>query len=79
MAYEFQVLGWRDFAGNDPYDEAPTQADLPNVAGVFVHYWDDETGDDSYEWVMHDEPYEHWQDWYDAIADSLADYGLEVA
>ena len=82
MSYEFDTHGWEDWAGQVHWGE-PTDEDLPNVAGMFSRFYDEDTGDSHWHWVYLDPPprgtsYD-WDDWYDAIEGSMSDHGYELA
>lgn len=82
MAYEFEVVGWEHWSGHI-YNETPYESDLPDVGGVFVHFYDRETGDEHYTWIYVDPPAEgeewSWDDWYDLIDGILGDHGYAMA
>jgi hypothetical protein len=78
MAYEFEVIGWEDWAG-DVHEGTPLESDLPEVAGTFSHFWDNETGDSHYHWVYLDDDAQSWDEWWDAIEGSMEDHGYSVA
>jgi hypothetical protein len=79
MAYQFEVVGWEDFAG-DRHASIPLDTDLPDVAGLFSRFWDDETGDaEHYHWIFTDYPFDSWDDWWDVIAGSMGDHGYAMA
>jgi hypothetical protein len=81
MTYEVDVTAWKDWDGNDHY-EKPWESDLPDVMGIFVHYWDPVTGDDQYTWLYIDPPDEgeewSWDDWYQLTIGILTDHGFDM-
>jgi hypothetical protein len=72
VSYVFDTVGWEDWAG-DVHQGAPE--DLEDVHGMFVHFYDPDTGDSHYSWTYIDAPFEDWDDWYDLIDGILADHG----
>jgi hypothetical protein len=82
MAYEFDTVGWEDWAG-EVHQGAPSDEDLPEVHGMFNHFYDSDTGDSHYNWTYMDPPAEgetwDWDDWYDLIEGIAEDHGFAMA
>jgi len=78
VAYQFEVLGWEDWEG-DQHWGVPLDTDLPEVAGTFSRFWDEDTGDEHHQWVYIDYPYDDWDDWWDLIAGAIEDHGYSLA
>ena len=83
MSYDFEVVGWEDWNGNQ-HREAPYEDQLPDIAGVFVRFYDPDTNEpDHYSWLYVDPPAPgeewDWDDWYDLITGVLTDHGYDMA
>ena len=78
MAYDFDSVGWLDWAG-DIHWQQPTDVDVGDVAGLLVHYYDSDTGDEQWHWVYIDGPLDDWDDWDELIAGQMEQYGYPAA
>lgn len=77
VAFDFDVVGWEDKAG-DRHRGKP--ADINDTYGQLVHAYDPETGEQHHFWAFIGGilPGWDWEDWVDLIETLIEMYGTAV-
>lgn len=75
MAWDFEVIGYEDKAG-DMWEGKPT--DISDTFGVKVHGFNDTTGEHNYLWMFTGEAYRDWDSWYLYIELMLDGHGMSL-
>jgi hypothetical protein len=75
-SWGIETLGYEDWNG-DRWEGPPTD-EPEDAAGLWVHTWNLETGEENYTWIWVYEP-KDWDDWVLHLLLVLeADYGIEL-
>jgi len=78
MAFEYDTQAWEDWEGEIHW-QMPTDIDPGDAAGMLVHFFDIDTGEEHWHWIYIDGPLDDWDDWDDLIAGSMEQYGYPMA
>lgn len=84
MSFDFSVVGWRGFdqeSDESPHRGRPSAANVEpgDVEAVYVHAYDDETGEEHWFWVRTYYSFGDWQEWLDLIGLTMEMHGMTLA
>lgn len=76
MAWVADTLGYEDWDGNR-YEGVPDTPD--GAAGIWVHSYDNDTGQEEYTWIWTYDPFGTWDEWVIHTTLVLEGHGIALA